>query len=316
MPILRNEYNQNSRGGTELSMEELERYAKPELLDKVQIIPSRFRALVGGLVPIYWIHDTENDPEMAHLANGGWQKFKKLVFVSNWQMQRFIEKFEIPWSRCVVIPNAIVPFEDKDFVNLETDETIRFIYHTTPHRGLNVLAAAFDELAKTEDVHLDVYSSFSIYGWTDRDAQFEPLYDRLRSNPKVSYHGAVSNEEIRKVLRHTHSFVYPCTWPETGCRSLMEAISAGAICATTNYGCLYETAHDLAHCYQFNENPGRLAGITLEVMREIVNNLRAGGFTKMNHFRSNTFKRARPVFSWEYRKHQWNQLLEEVIKDV
>ena len=211
MPIIRNEYNAKSVGGTELSMAELEQYLGEEMIKDFQIIPSRFRGLEPDLIPIYWIHDTENDPEMQHLENGGWKKFALLIFVSNWQMQRFIERFDIPWSRCLVIPNACVPFNPP--AKLTTDGTVRFIYHTTPHRGLAILAPAFEKLAEDEDVHLDVFSSFSIYGWDERDKQFEPLYDKLRANPKITYHGARPNEEVRAHLSSTHFFVYPCIWP-------------------------------------------------------------------------------------------------------
>ncbi len=307
MPIIRNEYNEKSKGGTELSIAELEKYVGEEALADFQIIPSRFRGLKEGLIPIYWVHDTENDPEMDHLKNGGWRKFAMLVFVSNWQMQRFIEKFQIPWSRCFVLPNAVEPFEKP--IWLDNASTLNFIYHTTPHRGLSVLAAAFEKLSQEEDVHLDVYSSFSIYGWTERDAQFEPLYNRLRSNPKVTYHGAVPNSEVREALIHNHGFVYPCIWPETGCRALIEAMCAGTLSTTTNYGCLYETAGTLASTYQMQDDLNVLAGDTYGIMKGLVQGIRGLTATTFNTMREDLHMRANGNFSWIRRAEQWKSLL-------
>lgn len=310
MPIIRNEYNARSAGGTELSIGELESVLEPGLLSKFQIIPSRFRGLEPDLIPIYWIHDTETDPEMEHLANGGWKKFRKLVFVSNWQMQRFIDKFQIPWGMCEVLPNAINAMGEPD--PLFFDGTIRFIYHTTPHRGLNVLVAAFTELAKTEDVHLDVYSSFSIYGWADRDKGYEPLYDIIRANPKMTFHGAKPNVEIREALKKTHAFVYPSIWPETGCRALIEAMMAGVYCCHTNFGCLYETGSGLTSCYQFDEDLNRLASNTYNLMRDLLIDIRS----KPDVYGVQRYaisKRAHSLYSWDVRGVQWNNFLSNLL---
>lgn len=312
MPIIKNEYNERSRGGTELSIAELEKYVGEEALAPFQIIPSRFRGLKQGLIPIYWVHDTENDPEMKHLENGGWAKFELLIFVSNWQMQRFIERYDIPWSRCVVVPNACVPFQS--IRPITTDGPIRFIYHTTPHRGLNVLTAAFEKLSETEDVHLDVYSSFSIYGWSERDKPYEPLYERLRNNPKVTYHGARPNEEVREALLNTHFFVYPCTWPETGCRALIEAMMAGVMCSVTNYGCLYETASRIASTYQFQDDLKALANVTYQLMLSLVQYARSISTDDLNLIRRDIHGKATEAYSWDSRAAEWRGLLEQISR--
>ena len=94
----RNEVNKNAMGGTELMMKRLYDTLDPNLLDRFQIIGSRARELKEDKVRILWQHDLPDDPESAHLANGGWKRYHKLVFVSNWQMQRYIQMYDIPWS--------------------------------------------------------------------------------------------------------------------------------------------------------------------------------------------------------------------------
>ena len=93
---------------------------------------------------------------------------------------------------------------------------MRLIYHTTPHRGLDVLMRAFAKIYERYEgkVHLDVYSSFAVYGWKQRDAPFEHLFETCRRHAGCTYHGAVSNGEVREALTRAHVFAYPSTWME------------------------------------------------------------------------------------------------------
>ncbi len=58
-------------------------------------------------------------------------------------------------------------------------------------------------------VHLDVYSSFELYGWKQRDEAFEELFQLLRSKSNVTLHGTQSNENLRQKLESTHIMAYP-----------------------------------------------------------------------------------------------------------
>src|SRR5690242_15106238 len=107
-----NELSKNANGGSELMIRKLAEILDPALLKECQIIGTRVRDLDESKVRILWVHDLPYDPECAHLKNGGWRKFHKIVFVSNWQMQQFIFGFGIPWERCVVLLNAIEPISD------------------------------------------------------------------------------------------------------------------------------------------------------------------------------------------------------------
>jgi UDP-glucose:(glucosyl)LPS alpha-1,2-glucosyltransferase len=310
MGVSRNEYNLRSNGGTELSIGEFERHVDPELLSKFQIIPSRFRGLQEGLIPVYWVHDTENDPEMHHLADGGWQKFASLVFVSNWQMQRFVDRYGIPWSKCRVLPNAVETVEpvERDW---SADRQVRFIYHTTPHRGLNVLYGAFQFLAERHDVHLDVYSSFGIYGAAEMDEPYRPLFDHMASHPKVTYHGAQPLSVVRSALREADVFLYPSTWPETGCRALIEAMCHGLMCIHSNYGCLYETGAGETWCYQFHEDQRKhadRAAAYAEKFMEIWRDRRLSGDSL-----SASAARSMHRFDWKHRGREWSQHLQILL---
>ena len=186
--IERNETNKNSKGGTELMAEGLEQHVDKELLSKFQIIPSRVRELDPTKIPVLWLHDLPWDPESAKLKDPEYRKqFKKIVFVSHWQQQMYNLVLGVPFSEGVVIKNAIKPIPSELIDKSELDPSdirhgkIRLIYHPTPHRGLEILVPVFNEMLKYHpDIHLDVYSSFKLYGWAERDKPYEALFEEIK----------------------------------------------------------------------------------------------------------------------------------------
>jgi glycosyltransferase involved in cell wall biosynthesis len=258
--IERNETNRDAKGGTELLQARLYDGSVPrELLKQFQIVFSRVRELDEKRFRIFYAHDLPGDPESEFLKNGGHDKFHKLVFVSNWQMQAYINAYGIPWSKCEVIENSIKPLETlRPFL---TTEKIRLCYTPTPHRGLHILYAAFDALTKKhKNIELDVFSSFALYGWEQRDEQFRDLFNRMDRHPQINSHGTKSNELIREYLEESADiFVYPSIWPETSCLCLIEAMSAGLMCIHSNYGALPETSAGFTYMYQYEEDENKHA---------------------------------------------------------
>ena len=256
MSIELNDLQKKAKGGTEMMVERLNTLPS-DLLSHFQIIPSRVEKLDPNKVRVLWCHDTAQDPMNHHLQNNGWKRFHKIVFVSHWQREQFKLFYGIPHSRTAVIRNAVEIECDDGFCNdrpLE-DDKINLIYHTTPHRGLSLLVPVFKELAqKYPQIHLDVYSSFKIYGWEERDEQFKDLFDQIKDHPQMSYHGTVSNEEVREALKRAHIFAYPSIWPETSCLALIEALASGCLSVVPDYAALPETGENWAMFYPWHED--------------------------------------------------------------
>ena len=93
-----NEVDRNAMGGTELMKYALYDKLPKNLLDQFQIIPSRFRGLEKNKKALYWVHDLAQDPEMQHLKDKGWEKFKSIVCVSHWQRQQVQDFLGVPSS--------------------------------------------------------------------------------------------------------------------------------------------------------------------------------------------------------------------------
>lgn len=240
-------------GGTEMMRERLLRNVDPTLLEGVAIHLSRLHSYSQDHSNVLWCHDLPSDPANHHLADNGWQKFDKIVFVSAWQRDLFLLTYGISSDICHVIQNAV---EVRHDILAKSEKEIRFIYHTTPHRGLGILAPVFDKLCEEYDnLVLDVYSSFGVYGWEERDAQFEELFSYLDKHPKINNHGAVSNDIVLRALEDAHIFLYPCVWPETSCIALIEAIRSGVTAIHPNFGALPETAQGRTLMYNNRTDP-------------------------------------------------------------
>ena len=303
------EVSAKARGGTELMGERLEASIPPELLENFQIIRSRVRELDETKVRVLWLHDLPNDPESQHLKDGGWKKFHRLVFVSNWQMQQYCAAYDIPYSKCVVLQNAIMPIEPHE----KPKDKISLAYWSTPHRGLNLVIPVFEKLCeKYDNIELNVYSSFNLYGWPESDAPFESLFEQCRNHPKINYHGSLPNEELREELKKNHILAYPSTWIETSCLVLMEAMSAGMLCVHPNYGALYETSANWTHMYQYNEDQQEHAAYFYQQLDALIPMLNDESVQS----RVASQKAYADIFyNWGIRQQQWQAFLESIVHE-
>lgn len=314
MPIQWSEYNVKANGGTELVTRGLEARIPADVLDRFQIIPSRVRGdLDPTRVRILYCHDLPGDPEADNaLKNGGWRRFHRIVCVSNWQMQGYAAQYGIPWERMLVIHNAIEPIGPHDKPKLEP---VRLIYTSTPHRGLDLLQAAFSHVAEQDkDVVLEVYSSFNLYGWPEADKQYEPLFEKLSAHPQVNWHGARPNDEVREALTQAHVFAYPSTWLETSCLCLIEAMSAGLVCVHPNYGALFETGANLTMMYQWSADQNYHASMFAGVLRRAIQTVREDK-PELRSRLDYQAQYAEAFYGWSGRTIEWLAFLDS-IKDL
>ena len=241
---------ENSMGGTELLTMELFKRLPEEYKDYFQFIVSRKYELEDK-PRLYWLHDLALDPVHSFLTEpNGISLFEKLVFVSHWQQQQFNSLLNIPYSKGVVIKNAIDPIEYHD---KPKDGPLQLMYCSTPQRGLDVLYNALSLLDR-DDWHLHVYSSYSLYGWKQNDEPFQPLFDKINDHPNMTSYGAVPYDELREAWKKMHILAYPSTWQETSCRVAMEAMSAHCAVVTSNWGALPETCGEYGYMYTYTED--------------------------------------------------------------
>lgn len=307
---------EKAKGGTEMMYEGLIKRVPQVLLDDVQIICSRVREFEPNKKHILWLHDHWEDPENEHLKNPySRKKFSKLVFVSNWQFETYHQAYGIQYDESIVLKNCIMPFpEDVEFekgiFTKAEDAELRLIYHTTPHRGLEILIPVFLHLLqKYPKLHLDVFSSFDIYGWPQRNEPYEPLFKICKEHPNITYHGTKPNEIVRQYLAKAHIFAYPSIWPETSCISVMEAMAAGVAVVCSDLAVLPETTAGNAVMYRYQENKNAHANIFAQALDQTIQRLLTGNLRNLLTFNRNY---STMNYSWKNRIPAWVELLENI----
>ena len=157
-----------------------------------------------------------------------------------------------------------------------------------------------------DKIHLDVYSSFNIYGWPQRDEQYKDIFAKIEDHPHMTYHGSVPNEEVREALKKAHIFTYPSIWQETSCIAAIEAMSARCAVACPNYAALAETVGDFGLMYQWNEDPTIHANRHLQLLDAAITD-----YANPRHMDKLNFQKifVDNFYSWDSRIIEWENLL-------
>lgn len=293
------------RGGTEILWSGFKKWIDRNLYSKVNIILSDCNpALLSSSLPnILWQHvDTDQgvargmgDPDYV-------SKLDRIVFVSNWQMNKWIDTFNLPPHKCTVLLNAIEPV---DFVEKISTGPLRLIYTSTPWRGLEILVEAH-KLLNRHDVVLDVYSSTVIYGANFMPNAYSWLFDRCRLTRGINYRGYAANKAVIKACGSAHIFAYPSVFAETSCLAAIEAGAAGCKIVTTDLGALPETC-------------GRFASYTSQNTSGLIERYAALLNTEIDNYWNNyptvveQSKYFNERYSWTNRKTEWENLIKTVL---
>ena len=250
------------------------------------------------------------DPVHSFLTEpNGISLFEKLVFVSHWQQQQFNTLLNIPYSKGVVIKNAIDPIEYHD---KPKDSPLQLMYCSTPQRGLDVLYNALSLLDR-DDWHLHVYSSYSLYGWKQNDQPFQPLFDKIDEHPNMTSYGAVPYDELREAWKKMHILAYPSTWQETSCRVAMEAMSAHCAVVTSNWGALPETCGEYGYMYTYTENKQEHAVRFADELEDVMDEY----WSEITQFNlDNARQYAYTHYSWSKRISQWTYFLDNLKYEI
>ena len=303
-----------ARGGTELQLEYLRKYVDSKLLDQVQIttsVPEKI-PLHPTKMNILWQKNSYDQPNLNpwFKDKNNHKKYDWYVLNSHWNYEKFRMFFDIPTDRSVVIKNSVDKIKPR---NMEQPrEKIRLIFHPTPWRGLNVMLAAM-QMVKSPNVELDVYSSCDVYGQAFKEANdkhYLELYEQARNLPNVNYIGYKPNEYIKENLHKYDMFVYPNIWEETFCISLVEAMTAGLYCITTNYGALYETGAEYPAYIPYQKDFKSLAANFAAAIDGIAPNLNS---QKIQSHLYNQMNYTTSFYNWDRQGGSWSRFLEGAL---
>ena len=292
-------------GGSELAFKNLYKYVGQDWVKDTNLVLSfcEPNLIDSNRKNVIWQQLSYDQFNVQNMNDGDFvNKIDHFVYVSNWQLNEFKNRFPISDSNNTVIRNAIIPIEFKP----KPKGKIKLIYTSMPNRGLEILLDAF-ELLNRDDVELTVYSSLIIYGKNYRDDLAQLQLDRAKSMKNVIYKGYAMNAAIRKALQEHHIFSYPNTFEETSCMAIMEAGAAGCKIVTTSHGALPETADKWPTYIQYTDDKKLLASNYAEVLNETIDNYWKEHFDlkeQSDWFNEN--------YSWEVRAPEWKNFLDNV----
>jgi UDP-glucose:(glucosyl)LPS alpha-1,2-glucosyltransferase len=309
--VIDSDLTKKANGGTEQMRSRLLSNVDKDLLANVAIHFSRPEKLFEDVPNILYCHDLAED-DAVHSIHQEWNLYEKFVFVSYWQRDQFIKNFNIPYSKCTVIQNAVEKLPARCS---KPSDRVNLIYHTTPHRGLELVLPIFDKLCELHDnIHMDIYSSFGVYGWEQRDVPYQPVFDRIKDHPHMTYHGAVSNDEVMKALEKAHIFLYPSIWKETSCIALIEAMLSGVFPIYPSYGALPETGSFVSNVgmYEFSEDMNANASSALNFATQIISKQKENPLF-IEHVMTTAIAKSN-LHSIEKYTQDWDSLLKSVLE--
>jgi glycosyltransferase involved in cell wall biosynthesis len=171
----------------------------------------------------------------------------RCVLVSEWQRTGFSSRFRIPLEKSAVIRNAIAPAFEQLFASRDELAEAKPIpavlaYTNAPLRGLSLLADIYAELARRDtEVALRIFSGMALYQRRE-SAELEKLYEKCKALPRTEYAASIAQPQLAAQLRSCHLLTYPNTFAETSCIAMMEAMGAGCLVVSSDFGGLPETA--------------------------------------------------------------------------
>ena len=322
-PLLEAVLNPDGTGGTEIMGRAWQDYvlpAAPDLSDWHWCVIPGDNVIAPDNSNIVWLHPHHMEEGLEQLMDKQFQKhFKAYVFVSDWQYERFMERFQLPMEKCYVLKNAIQPFEKHE----KPKGKLQLMFHPNPIRGLDILLEAI-KLIPEEDFDLHIFheldpderkkqhlQGIQTYEYSHVGPQEEAFLRhclRLAQDDKrIVRHTRTNNSKVREQLMKTHIFAYPSYFMETSCICMIEALAAGCSVLSSNLAALPETGLGFARHYGFIPDRQKHIERFARELKRTITEYRNGEFDSTHQVEI-----INNYYNWNTRVHQWIQFSKEL----
>jgi SAM-dependent methyltransferase/glycosyltransferase involved in cell wall biosynthesis len=191
-----------------------------------------------------WMHDVECPSLNEKMA----EKIDRIVVLSDWHADHVRKTYPfLKPDHLIVSGDGIHAWVSE----LQEPQAHRFVYASSPDRGLDVLLTWWPAiLKKWKDAELHVF-----YGWNNYDQMmraypqmgaFKEHVQRLLAQPGVTMHGRIGQKELAAEFAKSQFWLYPSIradgkdWEETFCITALEAQANGCIPIVRPVGALPE----------------------------------------------------------------------------
>ena len=202
-----------------------------------------------------WLHDVLEPLSFYH----GFSQHVDAVFVQSefhrGTLPSFLHEMTIilPHGLDSNYPSASYPsnnviasnqYEDDNKIEQLVNSNHLFIYASAPVRGLEYVLKLWPLIKKTlPKAEFEIYYGFD--GKVDvmlsekmgskEYLEWKEEMFNLMQQEGIIYKGMVSQKEMAVAFKKAGFLLYPTTWPETGCITVMKAMASGAIPITSRY---------------------------------------------------------------------------------
>lgn len=188
---------------------------------------------------LYWCQDDLQEGAVEHLCCNSYiaNRIDCLVSVSNYAKNNLLKEVLIPKEKIKVIRNGFNP----NFIN-NTQERIknRFVYTSTPYRGLDVLLEIWPSIRKQiPNAELFLFTGMSLYSPGSNDNQ-NFLYNRAKRKEGIILAEPICQRDLLKFLSTCSIMLYPNHYVEASCMAVIESLACGVPVITSNLGALPE----------------------------------------------------------------------------
>ena len=282
------------------------------LITNVDFITSEFQKSDKAVL-LYIPHEAADDIGVQHLANGGWNRYTSIVFLSHWQQSMYNLFLGVPYSAGIVMPTAIdvIPKYTKP------DVATNLLFVGDPRNGLDIVFSAFKQLSpRNPTVNLYVFSDFSVYGDLKQKCNkpISKFEAEVRGHPKVIFHanetGYLGMTRRVPVLGTCHILLFPNIYPAASYTPLLECMSAEMMCIHSSYGALPEVCRGLTSMYGYSEDKSVHLNTFYKELENVLSLYgRLGPRRNIAMKLANDKKFVDTTYTWETRCIQWNDFL-------
>ena len=297
----------NPQGGTEIMIDGLKKELG-EKLDKINLCINSYDIKnISDKPLVVWIHHDINQQFVQWMYDVNLRNnVDVFVFVSHWQREQYEKTFNIDTNKSFVLKNAANSIDFNN--NIRHNNRTQCAYISTPFRGLDILLDSWEEINPDADLH--IWSSMKLYGQNMSDNEYNILFDKAKSLPNVYYHNIVPNLKLRELLNNIDFLLYPSTFRETSCLSVIESMMAGCRIICPQLGALPETTSGFASLYPYSYDKKIHKMNFIQTFKEELINPWYGN----KNLQYNQQVYSNEIFSWKTRKEEWLRFIEKIRK--
>lgn len=208
----------------------------------IQRIAHAFHGQFASKINILQLHDLALHRYSALVNHGMWN-VDVVTAVSAWHKKQIIDVYGLHEKFVKIVRNGVDPDLYKDGKTAELGQ-FKLLYQARPERGLENLVADGGIMHQLEDTNAHLY----VCTYDNTMQQMAPYYakldDDISRRKNVTKLGALTKAQLAAHQMTSDLLVYPTTFEEVSCISVMEAMHAGLPVLTCPVGALPETLAD------------------------------------------------------------------------